>query len=185
MSGKSHWEENVSLADGNKWRPELAIGFVYQGRLDVGWKTGSKSVFERRLSTGSDAFSFIIWLDATKFVLLSFFTLIKTIWRKRKPLPTNGKRSTSAVDVRRSKTFLLKLPTLFQTPCLQGFSHRNFLREKPWRWGCWFSCCVTSTIENIVCSWITSLRYGLFKITALFVAKLFTRREGNPGARVT
>ena len=62
------------------------------------------------------------------------------------------KRSTSAVDVRRSKTFLLKLPTLFQKPCLQGFSHWNFLREKPWGWGCWFSCCVTSTIENIVCS---------------------------------
>ena len=40
----------------------------------------SKSVFERRTSTGSEVFSFIIWLDAAKFVLLSVFTLIETIW---------------------------------------------------------------------------------------------------------
>ena len=38
---------------------------------------GSKDVFERRTSTGSDAFSLSVCFDATKFVLLSFFTLIE------------------------------------------------------------------------------------------------------------
>ena len=32
-------------------------------------------VFERRMSTGSELFSLLICLDATKFVLLSIFTL--------------------------------------------------------------------------------------------------------------
>ena len=54
-------------------------------------KTGSKSVFEGRTSTGSEPFSLFICRDATKFVLLSFFTLIETIWRKRKPMPMNEK----------------------------------------------------------------------------------------------
>ena len=39
----------------------------------------SKGVFERRTSTGSEEFSFLISLDDIKFVLLSFFTLIVTI----------------------------------------------------------------------------------------------------------
>ena len=32
MSCESHWEENVSLADGNKWRPTLDPNpyFVYE-----------------------------------------------------------------------------------------------------------------------------------------------------------
>ena len=70
----------------------------------------SSSVFERRTSTGSELFSFLICLDATKFVWLSVFTLIETTCPKicsksqlkcaKSPLP---------VDVRRSKTSLLKL----------------------------------------------------------------------------
>ena len=39
----------------------------------------SKGVFERRTSTGSEAFSLLICLDDRKFVLYSFFTLIETI----------------------------------------------------------------------------------------------------------
>ena len=39
-----------------------------------------KDVFGRRKSTGSEALSFFICLDANKFVLLSFFWLIKTIY---------------------------------------------------------------------------------------------------------
>ena len=38
---------------------------------------GSKDVFEPRTSTGSEAFSLSVCFDATKFVLLSFFTLIE------------------------------------------------------------------------------------------------------------
>ena len=71
----------------------------------------SADVFERRTSTGSEAFSLFICLGANKFVLPSFFSLIKTIYRRvsTKPLPNDAK-SPLPVDVRRSKTPLLKLP---------------------------------------------------------------------------
>ena len=70
----------------------------------------SKDVFERRTSTGSEAFSLLICLDAIKFVLLSFFSLIKTIYPRvsTEPLPNDAK-SPLPVDVRLSKTLLLKL----------------------------------------------------------------------------
>ena len=73
--------------------------------------TLSKDVFERRTSTGSEAFSLSICLDANKLVLLSFFSLLKTIYLRvsTKPLPNDAK-SPLPVDVRRSKTLLLKLP---------------------------------------------------------------------------
>ena len=73
--------------------------------------TLSKDVFERRPSTGSEAFSLFICLDANKLVLLSFFSLLKTIYSRvsTKPLPNDAK-SPLPVDVRRSKTLLLKLP---------------------------------------------------------------------------
>ena len=71
----------------------------------------SKDVFEPRTSTGSEAFSLLICLDANKFVLLSFFSLIKTIYPRvsTDPLPNDAK-SPFPVDVRRSKTLLLKFP---------------------------------------------------------------------------
>ena len=55
--------------------------------------------------------SLFICLDANKFVLLNFFSLIKTIDLRvsTKPLPNDAK-SPLPVDVRRSKTLLLKLP---------------------------------------------------------------------------
>ena len=70
----------------------------------------SKDVFERRTSTGNEAFSLPICLDANKFVLLSFFSLIKTIYPRvsTEPLP-NHANSPLPVDVRRLKTLLLKL----------------------------------------------------------------------------
>ena len=73
----------------------------------------SKDVFERRTSTGSEAFSLFIRLDTTKFVLLSFFSPIKTIYLRvsTKPQP-NAAKSPLLVDVRHSKTLLLKLPFL-------------------------------------------------------------------------
>ena len=62
----------------------------------------SKGVFERHTSTGSEAFSFIMRLDATKYVLLSVFTLTETIWQNigAIPLPMNEKGSLP-VEVRR------------------------------------------------------------------------------------
>ena len=73
--------------------------------------TLTKDVFERRTSTGSEAFSLFICLDANKLVLLSFFSLLKTIYPRvsTKPLPNDAK-SPLPVDVRSSKTLLLKLP---------------------------------------------------------------------------
>ena len=67
----------------------------------------------RRSSTGSEAFSHFICLDAKKFVLLSFFAPIKTIYRRvwTKPLPNDAK-SPLSVDVHRSKTLLLNLPII-------------------------------------------------------------------------
>ena len=63
---------------------------------------GSKDVFERHMSTGTEAFSLFICLDANKFVLLNFFFLIKTIYPKvsTKTLPNDAKIPLP-VDVRR------------------------------------------------------------------------------------
>ena len=68
----------------------------------------SKDVFERRTSTGSEAFFLFICLDANKFVFLTFFSLTKTSYPRvsTKPLPNDAK-SPFPVDVRRSKTLLL------------------------------------------------------------------------------
>ena len=73
--------------------------------------TLSKDVFEPRTSTGSEAFSLFICLDANKLVLLSFFSLLKTIYPRvsTKSFPSDAK-SPLPVDVRRPKTLLLKLP---------------------------------------------------------------------------
>ena len=64
----------------------------------------SKDVFERCTSTGSEALSLFICLDANKFVLLSFFSLIKTSYPRvsTKPL-ANYAKSPPPVDVRRSQ----------------------------------------------------------------------------------
>ena len=77
----------------------------------------SKDVFERRTSTGSEAFSLFIYLDSNKFVLLSFFSLIKMIYSRvsTEPLPNDAK-SQLLVEVRRSKTLLLKLPNYTAPP---------------------------------------------------------------------
>ena len=71
----------------------------------------SRDVFERPTSTGSELFSLLVCLDANKFVLLSLFSPLKTIYSRvsTKPLPNDAK-SSLPVDVRRSKTLLLKLP---------------------------------------------------------------------------
>ena len=69
----------------------------------------SKDVFERRTLTGREAFFLFICLDAIKFSLLTFSSLLKTIYPRvlTKPLPNDAK-SPLPVDVRRSKTLLNK-----------------------------------------------------------------------------
>ena len=71
----------------------------------------SRDVFERCTSTGSEPFSLLICLDAIKFVLLSVFTLKETICPRicSKSRPKSAK-TPLPVDVRCSKTLLLKLP---------------------------------------------------------------------------
>ena len=53
----------------------------------------SEDAIERCTSTGSELFSLFICLDSNKFVLLSFFSLIKTIKPRvsTKPLPNDAK----------------------------------------------------------------------------------------------
>ena len=69
----------------------------------------SKGVFERRTSTGSEAFSLLTCLDDIKFVFLSFFTVIEAIWQKiwAKPPFKNEKRPLP-VSVRHSKMSLFR-----------------------------------------------------------------------------
>lgn len=67
------------------------------GHLSIG-------IFERRAATGSVAFSLLICLVATTFVLLNVFSRMETIYSKicAKPPPMNAKRPLP-VTVRRLK----------------------------------------------------------------------------------
>ena len=109
---KTSTKTSLNLPDQNK--PDKTRDFRYS-RVTRLSKIGSLSrdVFERRTSTGSELFSLLVCLDANKFVLLSFFSPLKTIYSRvsTKPLPNDAK-SSLPVDVRRSKTLLLKLPTV-------------------------------------------------------------------------
>ena len=79
----------------------------------------SNDVFERRTSTGSEAFSLLISLDAATFVLLSVLTLIETICPKIcSKSRLKSAKSPLPVDPRRSKTSLLKLPNVNTTRLL-------------------------------------------------------------------
>ena len=87
----------------------------------------SKDVFEGRTSTRSEPFSLFICLDANKFVLLSFFSLMRRIYPRvsNKPLPNNAK-GPLPVDVRRSTTLLRKLPITHEfTPSVCEFSYQQ------------------------------------------------------------
>ena len=76
-------------------------------------KIGSSSsdVFERRTSTGSEPFSLLVSLDATVFILPSVLILKETICPKIcSKSRLKCAKSPFPVDVRGSKTSLLKLP---------------------------------------------------------------------------
>ena len=91
-----------------------------------------KDVFERRTSTGSETFSLLICLDANKFVLLSLFSLIKTIYPRVSTEPlSNDAKSPLPVDVRRSKTLLLKLPNQRRRSRQRKRQKSSSLRPRP------------------------------------------------------
>jgi len=93
--------------------------------INILWSL-SKDVFERSTSTGSEAFSLFIYLESNKFVLLSFFSLIKRIYKRvsTKSLPNDAKRLLP-VEVRRSKALLLKVPTIDLRPAHDGDGYEN------------------------------------------------------------
>ena len=62
------WEDDLT---GMEWKNRVGLLCIIR-ELNPG-------VFERRTSTGSEDFSLLIRLDAIKFVLLNFFTLLETI----------------------------------------------------------------------------------------------------------
>ena len=71
----------------------------------------SSDVFERRTSTGSERFSLLVCIDATKFLLLSVFTLIESICPNIcSKSRLKGTKKQLPVDFRRSKTLSPKLP---------------------------------------------------------------------------
>ena len=55
---------------------KLTVGVTRIGSL-------SGNVLDRRMSKGSEPFPPLKYLDATKFVLLSFFALVETICPKK------------------------------------------------------------------------------------------------------
>ena len=64
------------------------------------------------MSTRSEPFSVLIFRDATKFLSLSVFTLIEKICLKFcSKSPFKSVKSPLSIDLRRSKTSLLKLRT--------------------------------------------------------------------------
>ena len=94
-----------------------SLSFTYTANVKFKMIKGnlSKDIFERRTSTGSEAFFLFICLDAIKFSLLTFFSLLKAIYPRvlTKPLPNDAK-SPLPVDVPLLKTLLLKLPNFLK-----------------------------------------------------------------------
>ena len=87
----------------------------------------SSDVFARRTSTGSEPFSLLVSLDVTVFILPSVLILIETIC----PKICSKSRLKSAkcplpIDVRRSKTSLLKLPIKWRAE--RSFHRPTFIR---------------------------------------------------------
>ena len=100
-----------------QWKSTLPLQFCLLkliGEVPRGLAFG---IFERRTSSGSEPFPLLISLDATVFILPSVLILTETICPKTcsKSRLKSAKRAFP-VDVRRSKTSLLKLPILFLSP---------------------------------------------------------------------
>ena len=159
--------------------------------------TLSKDVFEARTSTGSEAFSLFICLDANKLVLLSLFSLLKTIYPRvsTKWFPRDAK-SPLPVDVRRSKTLLLKLPTfsspspssllkfpiVFCTPMWSTWRHVKPFYILCWR-RCWFYFYYFSHLRCIVVkhSWWSGEITGRIGVHAAFTSSGSRRNRRDHG----
>ena len=101
-------------------------GLNFATPRDIASLSLSRNVFERRTSTGSERFSLLMYRDATKFVLLSVFTLKETFC----PRMCSKSRLKSAknplpVDVPRSKTSLLKLHNNWHLDSIHGYTPRS------------------------------------------------------------
>ena len=69
---------------------------IYRFRFDrVFWEL-RKDVFQRRMSAGSEGYSPLIYLDATKFLFLKGLC---HPWRMREPMKTKFKKSTRLFQV--------------------------------------------------------------------------------------
>ena len=96
----------------SKPRAFVAPGFLRSLHIN---RELSKDVFEQRTSTVSETFSFLICVDAPKFVLLSVFIHIKAISQKvGKNHWPRMQKSLLPVDIRRLKTALFKLLTILE-----------------------------------------------------------------------
>ena len=90
---------------------QIGKGIKERGSMTVVIGSLSSDVFERRTSTGSEPFSLLISLDVTIFLLPSVLIVIETICSKIcSKTRLKSAKSPLPVDVRRSKTSLLKLP---------------------------------------------------------------------------
>ena len=94
----------------------------------------SNDVFERRTSTGSEPFSLFICLDANKLVLLSFFSLLKTIYLRvsTKPFPVMQKVHFRLTSVAQKRCCLSSLLTTaikrIDQGCLSSVLFSQFTR---------------------------------------------------------
>ena len=91
----------------------------------------SQDVFKRRTSTGSEAFSLlVICLDANKFVLLSFFSFIRTIYPRfsTKLQPNDAKGHIWLTSVAHKRCCLSSLITN-KSPSLAGISIAKQMRK--------------------------------------------------------
>ena len=92
------------------------FGLLAARWLDIGQASSrsigslSSDVFDCLTSTGSEPFSRLVCLNATKFVLPSVFTILETIWPKVcSKSRLKSAKSPLLIDARGSKTSLLKL----------------------------------------------------------------------------
>ena len=88
-------------------------GCIGVGQLSLGGTEAVKFLDDARQPESAPFFILICLYDATRFVLLSVFTRIETIWTKiwTSSLPKNAKRPLQD-DVRGVKTSLLKLSSV-------------------------------------------------------------------------
>ena len=91
-----------------------------------------KYIFGRRTSTGSEPFPLLICLEPPNLYCIFFLTVIETICPKMcSKSRLKSAKSPLSVDVRRSKTSLLKLPILkVNTLLLDSKTNLNYISSQ-------------------------------------------------------